>query len=201
MLLKIFKAGAPVLREPARRVTRQRLASPEMQQLIDLMIDTLGDYPGVGLAAPQVGEPWQLVIIEDKPEYLKRVPKRILQAQGREPVPLTVLVNPRLEILDDTPLRYFEGCLSVDGYRAIVPRARRVRVRAWDRHGARLRLEADDWLARILQHEIDHLSGSLYVDRMLSHTFFTEAVVAKDWVKASEARLRRLSDESQAESP
>ena len=196
MILKIVQAGDPALRTSAKRFTRPQLAAARTQQLIELMVATLRDRPGVGLAASQVGESLPLVIIEDKPDYLKRVPKRILQAQGREAVPLMVLANPSLEVLDPAPQYFFEGCLSLSGYRMVVPRASRVKVTYWDRGGAARELTTDGWLARILQHEIGHLHGSLCIDHMLARTFISEETFQKDWAKATQARLKRLVDEA-----
>lgn len=184
MLLKLFQAGHPVLANKAQKVSPEKLRDPKTQQLIDLMIDTLRDYPGVGLAAPQVGEDLQIIVIEDKKEYHEKVPKKLLSEQGREPVDLAVLVNPVLEIVDMTEKFYFEGCLSVDGYRAVVPRASRVVVNALDRTGKPVTVDASGWYARILQHEVDHLNGTLYVGRMVANSFISESMYSKDWNKA-----------------
>src|SRR4051812_41423641 len=116
MLLKLYQTGQPILRKPAKRLTRQDLATKHVQDVIDFMINTLRDAPGVGLAAPQVGEPLQIIIVEDKATYHEAVPENLLKEQGRKPVKLKVLVNPTLEIVDPKTSSYFEGCLSVDGY-------------------------------------------------------------------------------------
>src|ERR1051326_1890132 len=101
-----------------------------------------------------------------------------------------VLVNPVVAVLDDGPAEFFEGCLSVDGYRAIVPRARRVRVRALDRAGQAFERDATGWYARIIQHEVDHLAGRLYLSRMLPGTFVSASSAAQHWthVPISEAK-------------
>jgi peptide deformylase len=163
MLLKIVQSGDPVLRTAARPLTPQEIASAEVAQLIDLMRETMRDAPGVGLAAPQIGLPLQLAVIEDVAE---------VEATERTAVPFHVIINPQIT-LGDERVEFFEGCLSVDGYQAVVPRARTVHVEARDHKGEPVSIDAHGWYARILQHEIDHLGGTLYIDRMRSRTFTT----------------------------
>jgi len=169
MHLKIVQAGDPVLRESARPLTPAELASAEIQQLIEMMRETMRDAPGVGLAAPQIGIPLQLAVIEDVAE---------LEATERKPVPFHVIVNPRLTLGGET-VEFFEGCLSVEGFQAVVARARAVEVEALDHQGAPVKIAARGWYARILQHEIDHLHGTLYIDRMRSRTFSTARNAAR----------------------
>ncbi|HVZ89902.1 MAG TPA: peptide deformylase [Polyangia bacterium] len=161
MLLKIVQAGDPVLRETARQLTPAEITSGEIQQLIELMRETMRDAPGVGLAAPQIGLPLQLAVIEDPAE---------LEVSERAPVPFHVIVNPRLTLGDET-VDFFEGCLSVEGFQAVVARARTAHVEALDHRGEPVKIDARGWYARILQHEIDHLNGTLYIDRMRTRTF------------------------------
>ena len=163
MYLKIVQAGDPVLREAARPLTAGEIASAEIQQLIELMRETMRDAPGVGLAAPQIGLPLQLAVIEDVAE---------VAATERAPVPFHVIANPRLT-LGPEAVDFFEGCLSVEGFQAVVPRARTATVEALDHRGEPIAIDAHGWYARILQHEIDHLGGTLYIDRMRSRTFST----------------------------
>ena len=167
MLLKIVQAGHPVLRERARDLTADELRSAATQQLIALMRDTMRDAPGVGLAAPQVGVPLRLAVIED----LAEIDDEIRAAREREPMPFHVIVNPVLRLVPDDDVIFTEGCLSVRGYAARVARARRVQVECLDEHGAPRVIDASGWYARILQHEIDHLDGALYVDRMDTRSF------------------------------
>jgi peptide deformylase len=180
--LQILQAGARGLHAPARELSLAELASADVQRLIDLMFATLAGT-GVGLAAPQVGAGIRVVVIEDPPAYHALVDPPLLVAQQRVPVEPHVLVNPRLSVVDATPAEFFEGCLSVDGYRAIVPRARGVHVRALDRFGQPFERAAHGWYARILQHEIDHLDGRLYLQRMLPQTFVTATSAAHEWGK------------------
>jgi peptide deformylase len=171
MVLKIVEVGDPVLRRAARAMTPAEVKSPAVQGLIELMRETMRDAPGVGLAAPQVGESLAIAVIEDRAEYQEGVPAEELAARVREPVPFHVIVNPRLEVLESEPAVFYEGCLSVPGYLAQVPRALSVRVEALDHRGEPVLIEARGWYARILQHEIDHLAGNLYIDRMDPRTF------------------------------
>ncbi|MGZ3461654.1 MAG: peptide deformylase, partial [Archangium sp.] len=159
MMLKIIQAGEPVLRRRARDLTPEEMTSPAIGQLIALMRDTMRDAPGVGLAAPQVGVDVRLVVIEDRAEYQVALPPEELAARERQPVDFHVLINPRLVVEDPTPVEFYEGCLSVSGFSALVRRARAVRVEAFDERGQPRSFSARGWYARILQHEIDHLEG------------------------------------------
>jgi len=165
VIRKIAQLGEPILREQARLVTRAELESSETQRLIDDMIDTMRDADGAGLAAPQVYQGVQLVVIELGAS--KRYP-------GLEPIPLTTLVNPVvMPLVSSEPLAdadamfVYEGCLSVAGLRGRVRRPRKVRVTAWDRLGAPLDFVWEGFRAAVAQHEIDHLLGTLFVDRAL----------------------------------
>ena len=175
MILKIVQAGDPVLRKVAEAVQPEDIGSDRIQQLIGLMRDTMRDAPGVGLAAPQVGVSLALAVIEVLPEYLTRRGLSAAELADREmaTVPFHVLVNPHLTVVDPTPAVFFEGCLSVRGFVARVPRARAVRVSALDHCGAPVEITARGWYARILQHEIDHLAGTLYIDAMDTRSFTT----------------------------
>jgi len=169
--LKILQAGDPVLRQAARALTETDIASAEIQDLIAHMRETMHDAPGVGLAAPQVGVSLQIAVIEDKEEFLKDIAPEQLAERERNPVPFHVIINPKIMVDASATVDFFEGCLSLAGFTALVPRARRVRVECLDERGALKSIEASGWYARILQHEIDHLRGNLYIDRMRSRTF------------------------------
>lgn len=171
MSLEIVEAGAPVLRTPARPLEADELRSPFLADLIELMRETMRRAPGVGLAAPQIGEPLQLAVIEDRAEYHEGADPAELAARGRVPVAFHVIANPRLTVVEAGPAVFAEGCLSVPGYLAQVARALAVRVEALDHRGEPVTIDARGWYARILQHEIDHLGGTLYVDRMDPRTF------------------------------
>ena len=180
-ILKLRQAGEPVLRLPARPLNLDEIRSTEIQRLITAMRDTLRDAPGVGLAAPQVGYGIQLAIVEDRAEYQHAIPPEQLAERGRQPVPFHVIINPKLYIIEPAQQLFFEGCLSVAGFTALVPRAAKVRIEGLDENGEPLTIEAEGWHARILQHEIDHLHGRLYLDSMLSRSFMTVANHARFW--------------------
>ncbi len=171
MRLKIVQAGEPVLRQAARPLTRQEILGEQIQRLIHDMKETMRDAPGVGLAAPQIGLSLQLAVIEDREESLKDLPPQELADKDRRPVPFHVIINPQLTLTGDNQASFYEGCLSLAGFSAVVPRSRAVRVDYLDEQGEPRSVEAFGWYARILQHEIDHLHGTLYLDRMHPRTF------------------------------
>jgi peptide deformylase len=193
MLLKIVQAGDPVLRTRARDLRKDELQSRDTQRIIELMRETMRDAPGVGLAAPQVGIDLRIAVIEDKAEYLRNLREDEIALRGRTPVPFHVIVNPTIELSDES-VEFSEGCLSVTGFTAIVGRARSVRVNCLNHAGEPQEIRATGWYARILQHEIDHLNGVLYVDRMYPHTFMTVENYKRTWkdVPAHEI-MRRLT--------
>jgi peptide deformylase len=137
--------------------------------------------PGVGLAAPQVGLGLQLAVIEDREEYHKEASEALLLERERRPVPFHAIINPSIEEIGEEKAEFFEGCLSLSGFSALVPRARSVRVTCLDEHGKHQEIEATGWYARILQHELDHLNGGLYIDRMRARSFTTLENLAEFW--------------------
>jgi peptide deformylase len=198
MRLKIVNVGEPSLRAASQQLSKQQILSPSNQSLIEYMRETLRDAPGVGLAAPQVGESLQLAVIEDKAEYQKALTETELKERGRNEVPFHVIVNPVLELVTESSATFFEGCLSLPGFTALVPRAKQVRVSCLDHQGEPRIIEASGWYARILQHEIDHLNATLYIDRMLDHSFSTLENYTRHWkglrpsVAADNSSLSRL---------
>ena len=173
MKLKIMQVGEAVLRQQAKVLTAGEIRSRETQELIEWMRETMHDAPGVGLAAPQIGIGLQLTVIEDKPENLKDAPADLLKERERKPVPFHVLINPKITLEGPADVEFFEGCLSLAGFTALVPRARKVKVEYLDHKGNEKAIEASGWYARILQHEIDHLQGTVYIDRMYTRTLMT----------------------------
>ena len=173
--------GDPVLRQTARALTMKEIVGEEIQRLIADMRETMHDAPGVGLAAPQVGLPIQLAVVEDREEFLKDAPADMLAERERKPVPFHVLINPRILLAPDPTVVFFEGCLSLPGFTALVPRTRTVRLECLDERGNKKIIDASGWYARILQHEVDHLAGCLYVDRMRSRTFGTLDNFNRHW--------------------
>jgi peptide deformylase len=180
MRLKIVQAGEPVLRHSARELSRDEIRGAEIQQLIEWMRETMRDAPGVGLAAPQVGLSLQLAVIEDSADLQRSMAPEKLAERGRRPVPFHVIINPSLT-LEGEPVEFFEGCLSVPGFFGLVPRAAGVRVDCLDGNGEPQSIDADGWYARILQHEIDHLRGTLYLDRMHTRSFTNMENLNRHW--------------------
>jgi peptide deformylase len=187
--LKILQTGEKVLRQAARVLTANEIRGAEIQQLIELMRETMRDAPGVGLAAPQVGVPFQVAVIEDREEYLKDITAEVLAERGRRPVPFQVIINPAIR-LSGVQAEFFEGCLSVAGFCALVPRASRVHVEALNERAEPVVIDAEGWHARILQHEIDHLQGALYVDRMRARSFTTNENLSRYWKNKSMDEVR-----------
>jgi peptide deformylase len=181
MRLKIVSAGEPTLRATSSKLSKEQILSPSIQNLIEYMRETLRDAPGVGLAAPQVGESLQLAVIEDKAEYHKALTESELKERGRSEIPFHVIVNPFVELITVSSRTFFEGCLSLPGFTALVPRAEQVRVSCLDHRGEPKIIVASGWYARILQHEVDHLRGTLYIDRMLAHSFSTLENYTRHW--------------------
>ena len=178
---KIVQVGDPVLRRRARELSRDEIATPGIQELIVGMRDTMRDAPGVGLAAPQIGESIQLVVIEDPPQAHAGMTPAQLAERERSAVALHVLINPRLTVEGDEQVAAYEGCLSLAGFSMIVPRWRRVRVEALDEHGDPVVKIASGWYARILQHEIDHLRGVVCCDRMDPRSLTTQDNHLRYW--------------------
>ena len=163
-ILKVSRLGHPVLRRLTDNVPLHELQSAEMQKFIDDMVETMKEYDGVGLAADQVHESKQVAVLEvaDNPRY-----------PHKPRVPLTVLVNPTYVPLSEEMEEDWEGCLSIPDLRGRVPRYKSIRVKALDRNGKELDFVANDFHARVIQHEIDHLNGKVYLDRMRDFSTFT----------------------------
>lgn len=157
---KVARLGHPILRQKARDLTPEEICSPEIQRLIEDMIETMQEYGGIGLAAPQVHEPIRLALIEFSDDS-DRYPDMGAQ-------PLTVVANPKTTVLDPAPQAFWEGCLSVPGLRGLVSRPRKVRIDFLDAQGNPQSVEAEDFLATVFQHELDHLDGVLYIDRIVT---------------------------------
>jgi peptide deformylase len=192
MILKIRSAGDPVLRTQARPLTPQEILLPDTQTLIQAMRETMHDAPGVGLAAPQVGVSMQIAVIEDREEYLKELSPEARAERERKPVPFQVIINPVLTLETPPEIEFFEGCLSLPGLVALVPRARKVKVDCLDAHGKPMVIRASGWHARILQHEIDHLGGTLYIDRMRTRTLSTVENFGRHWKGKSIPEIQKL---------
>ena len=168
-ILPIMRLGHPALRTPAKPVSPEQLAEPEMQTLIDDMLETMMDAGGVGLAAPQVGLPWQLFVyaaVDGPRKPSTEEPEQDGDHTEPEGPELKVLVNPGLEPESRETVYDWEGCLSIPDLRGLVPRYPVIAVHALDRHGERVSFQAERYEARIIQHEFDHLNGMIFLDRM-----------------------------------
>jgi peptide deformylase len=161
------------------------------------MRDTMREAPGVGLAAPQIGIPLRLAVIEERAELLKDIRPAWLAETERGPVPFHAIINPTITLGEET-VEFFEGCLSVARFGALVARARSVTVECWNERAEPVRIEASGWYARILQHEIDHLNGWLYVDRMRSRSFMTVENYGRYWKDVQMAEIRRALQADEA---
>lgn len=180
MNLNILQAGEPVLRAAARPLTIEEIRTRAIQELIESMRETMYAAPGVGLAAPQIGLGLELAVIEDRADLLARMPPEKLAARARRPVPFQVLINPRVRA-SGAAAEFFEGCLSVASYSALVARALEVEVDCLDHRGEAVSFRAEGWHARIVQHEVDHLRGILYIDRMRTRSFSTVENLGRHW--------------------
>lgn len=191
-LAPIVQAGTPVLRARAEDVPIERIATPELQDLFKTMIATMRAAPGVGLAAPQIGIPWRVIVLEDRDELLKTLSPQERQEREREPFAARVFVNPVLRHVGEAHAMFFEGCLSVKGYVGLVERSHEIEVTGFDEHGTAQTWRVSGWPARILQHEVDHLDGTLYIDRMKTRSFATAEEAKARYAGKPIAEVRRM---------
>jgi len=174
-ILKVARMGHPVLRAKTRPVEKAEIKSQALQQLIDDMIETMAEYHGVGLAAPQVHEQVRLFVA---------LLDSAADGDGDQPPEPTAIINPDIVVVGSDVVEDWEGCLSIPDIRGRVQRARDITVRALDRRGDRIELRAQNFTARVIQHETDHLDGILFFDRMRSFeslTFLEE--YSRFWAK------------------
>jgi peptide deformylase len=172
-ILKVARMGHPVLRARARAVEPSAIRSPEFQRLVDDMFETMKEYQGVGLAAPQVHESVRLFVCGFAPAPHPPDDEEEDEIAEEDRVPLMALVNPEITPIGGEVVEDWEGCLSIPDIRGRVPRARQIGVRAYDRTGKRIELRAAGFTARVIQHETDHLDGVLFFDRMTSFQSLT----------------------------
>jgi peptide deformylase len=159
-ILKVARMGHPVLRQQARPIVPKELKTVLLQKFIDDMIETMQEYSGVGLAAPQVHESLRIFVAHLDPD-------------GRGSGEAMAVINPEIEVIGTQLIEGWEGCLSIPDIRGHVTRAAEIRVSALDRHGKRIEISAKDFPARVIQHETDHLDGVLFFDRMRSFDSLT----------------------------
>lgn len=169
----IVQVGDPILRSPTMAVAVDDIRTPAMRKLVAGMVAAMRAAPGIGLAAPQVGVAKRMFVMEDRPEMTAELPKEVLLEREREPAPLRVLFNPVLRPVGSETRDFFEGCLSIKGYTAIVTRHHAVAVSYLDENGEPREWVARGWPARVAQHEYDHLEAVLYTDRMLARSFMS----------------------------
>src|SRR5499426_642498 len=177
-ILKVARLGHPILREIAKPVPTEQIRSAEIQRFIDDMVETMREYDGAGLAAPQVHTLLQIAVIEveGNPRY-----------PDAPAIPLTVVINPVVTPVTDEMEDGWEGCLSVPDMRGMVPRHTAVRLQCYDRDARRVELLAKDFFARVIQHETDHLHGKVYLDRMRDFSTLTHlAEWSKYWLGIQE---------------
>jgi peptide deformylase len=165
-ILKVARMGHPVLRAKARAVDPAQITSPPLQQLIDDMFETMHEYQGIGLAAPQIHESLRIFVAGFPPEDDE-------EEDASRSVPEMVMINPEITPIGGDTVEDWEGCLSIPDIRGRVPRARQITVRAYDRRGKRIEVKAGGFTARVIQHETDHLDGVLFFDRMRSFQTLT----------------------------
>lgn len=158
-VLPIAKVGNPILREMANPVDPATIGSRRFQEFLDDMFETMVHFEGIGLAAPQVAQSEQVVVME---------------CEGSDGIPKTVLINPKIVFYGPTQSEMWEGCLSIDNMRGKVIRPSMVRVQAYDRHGVLQDIEANGLYAVCIQHEMDHLLGKLFIDRMTDMSTLTQ---------------------------
>jgi peptide deformylase len=185
-ILKVARLGHPVLRTKAQPVPVADIGSPRIQQLIDDMFETMREYQGIGLAAPQVHVSARVFVAGLRAAPAERDAAALDMTDDHD-MPLVVLINPELALAPGPAEESWEGCLSIPDMRGRVPRAAEVKVRAHDRHGKRIVIAAKGLPARVIQHEYDHLDGILFFDRMptlATLTFMDE--YQRFWAKADD---------------
>jgi peptide deformylase len=157
-ILKVAKLGHPVLRRVAEPIPADKIKSAEIQRLIDDMFDTMVEYAGVGLAAPQVHQSVRLLVTEQIPDPDND--DKLLAERS-------AVINPEITFLTDQQIAFYEGCLSIPDFRGRVPRIKKIRLKGYDRHAKAIDREIEGFPAVVYQHEVDHLNGVIFLDRML----------------------------------
>lgn len=167
-ILKVARMGHPVLRAKARPLHPSEIRTPAIQQLIDDMFETMKEYQGIGLAAPQVHQGLRIFVAGFPAD-----PGADEEERGDDDVPPMALINPEITVVGRETVEDWEGCLSIPDLRGRVPRARRITVSAYNRQGKKIEIAASGYTARVIQHETDHLDGILFFDRMKSFETLT----------------------------
>lgn len=175
------QAGDPILREQAEAVDISTIHSPEFKQMVERMFKVMRKAKGQGISAPQIGVGLQVIAMEYTGQHMKDLKDegctdKDLRRMGIALVPARVFINPRVRIIDSTLLAFREGCLSIEGYSALVPRAKEIEISALDMEANPVTWRTMGWPARIIQHEFEHLKGNLYIDSMMYKSF-----MKNDW--------------------
>ncbi len=181
----IVRAGHPVLRHPAQDFDGQ-LDDDTLGRLIAVMRRVMHEAPGVGLAAPQIGIPLRIAVLEDPGVQ----DPTVAEARTRDPLPFTVIINPRYEGIGDALDGFYEGCLSVPGYQAVVERYASITAAYTQPNGRPVEATFEGWPARIVQHETDHLNGRLYLDRAILRSLTSDAESGR-WAQPTVDDARR----------
>lgn len=178
------------LRKDSRKLTREEIRSEKIRSLIIEMKDIMRNAPGVGLAAPQIGVSIQLAVIEDPEERVKNILPEILNDRGRVPVEFHVIINPKIIQLSGRINYFFEGCLSIKNRVRVTPRREIIEIEYLDENAEKKVITASGWYSRILQHEIDHLHGQLYIDISDSKSEIeTNEDYKKRWLNATRSEV------------
>nr|XP_053647921.1 peptide deformylase, mitochondrial-like isoform X2 [Cherax quadricarinatus] len=173
--IHICQVGDPVLRLEAKPVPSEHITSPEIQQIISQMQQVMKKYDCVGLSAPQIGMPLRILALEFSSKRKEEYGTAVYTARDMSVIPFTVFLNPQLEVTDFKKVVFPESCESLRGYSGVVPRYQAVRLTGVDRNGEPIILESRGWISRIIQHEMDHLDGKLYIDLMDPKSFQNDA--------------------------
>ncbi|CAN2389423.1 Polypeptide deformylase [Pristimantis euphronides] len=167
----VTQTGDPVLRVQTQLVPQDHISHPDTQAVVKLMVQVLKSSGCIGLSAPQLGVPLRILAMELPEELCQLVPPDVRALREMEPFPLKIFINPTMRILDSRKLTFPEGCGSIHGFSAIVPRCYSVEISGLNEKGEHSSWKAQGWAARVVQHEMDHLDGILYVDKMDPRTF------------------------------
>ena len=175
---KVRQIGDPILREKSKPVQYDYMFSQEFTNIIDTMIKAMKERKAVGIAAPQVGASLRVIAVEFNGQHIQQNIKKFgtngIKKMHMQLYPLQVVINPEMKIIDPKTVAFKEGCLSMEGYSAIVPRMKEIQISGLGRKGEKLKFNVSGWIARIFQHEMDHLDGHLFVDSMQYKTLMYE---------------------------
>ena len=166
----VVQVGDPILRTRSQPVAQEMISEPRFQELVSRMKLVLEKYDSIGLSAVQVGIPCQMFVIQFTKRQLSVWEDKVVQESGMKEIPFQVLINPKVKVLNNTQVVDRESCTSVYGFSALVPRAKEILVESLNENGEQVTFKAKDWTARLVQHEMDHLSGKLFTDRMEKET-------------------------------